>query len=999
MIRTFDELIKQNDGHVTIACDTEFKGTHTLTIQFAARLGEEVFVQVYSSPAIPYQPEPEVLERLLPRKIRSHCRVVIRRGRDIADLLSPAEVLTDLFALAVHDSYERTGMDEYEKELTVTFVGHFWRADFFRIFGRCFFTRLKELQLVSGNLTIQDRRLLSFKDTSGHYRADPVLDRAYYREGSYPLRINYFDTCLTFGNRASLDDLARTFVGVGKLKGFSDAAKGDMLETFRRQPARAYAYAITDALLTLLVKESMTRTHEEICNELGLKGDIPALRSTQGSRVAEIIVRSVAGAAEESEALSHRGEVSLGKVKALLKGGSGDYIADEHLSRFGAQSGQTHGGLTFSRSPTQFFHDARGMFRDVDLSGCYANVMGAMSLYAGRPVIHEPGSDGQSGRLTLKDAVEFVREHAAGQDAWIIKVSGKITAGPNVLIPSTRSALTNANFKRRAAKRRAAGQWAKAGGYGFPFDQFGEARKDEGNSSIFTDVIEAGVVAWPTWLMIRAMPEGVREEYERLEVETILFYPAKMVADCGPEFDALVQKYSHGGTPWKGSIDMGEADGSIRQLIEERIDDDYATLRFQIGQLAQALQQRRQEAKNQFGAGSPAERGYKECVNSLYGVVACRHLATNNIVAANYITATARALAFAMHMSLNGVQVITDGCTYRVDQIPTRTYADCLATCPDYPINRADFNGPFIDPSTIPADGPGFTDWYREHVKRFFTVSGADYDALFGMHSLEHKQCGSSKRISFDALACDGSSNYIKLRWGSKRWVMAGGLKDAFKARSFGAKAKEAVVRWLIRAYSKDTYHGPPPITESPTILAYKEAGQVARTALGALRDKKLARWWDEHAPPEVYYPLGLERLRVKVYKIIKPSAFLFRTPKQQAAFVKAMGKFADATSCGLELLALRRASEGRRKGSIADVAGSVYRLIRSGTMNPTKALNLTRPSEELEDVKNGHHQVVLARKEAVLKKLIRQIDAEALDEATSLTGLFVRLEDIHRIT
>src|SRR5262249_15603373 len=213
----------------------------------------------------------------------------------------------------------------------------------------------------------------------------------------------------------SLDDLARTFVGVGKLKDFGDAEKSDMLETFCRQPVRAYAYAITDSVLTLLVKEEMTRTHEEICNQLGIKDDIPALRSTQGSRVAEMIVRSIAKAAEGAEALSHRGGVSAGKVKALLKGGSGDYIADEHLSRFGAQSGQTHGGLTFSRSPTRFFHDAPGMLRDVDLSSCYARVMGSMSLYAGRLVIHEPGSDGQADRMTLKDAVEFVSEHAAGR--------------------------------------------------------------------------------------------------------------------------------------------------------------------------------------------------------------------------------------------------------------------------------------------------------------------------------------------------------------------------------------------------------------------------------------------------------------------------------------------------------------------------------------------------------------------------------------------------------
>src|ERR1022692_4712272 len=93
--------------------------------------------------------------------------------------------------------------------------------------------------------------------------------------------------------------------------------------------------------------------------------------------------------------------------------------------------------VRFSRSPTKFFHQAPGQFRDVDLSGCYASIISDMSLYVGRPVIHEPGSKG----MTLKDAIAFVRQHAAGRDGWIIKVSGPITKCPNVLVPSSRGAL------------------------------------------------------------------------------------------------------------------------------------------------------------------------------------------------------------------------------------------------------------------------------------------------------------------------------------------------------------------------------------------------------------------------------------------------------------------------------------------------------------------------------------------------------------------------------
>src|SRR4051794_2744810 len=155
-----------------------------------------------------------------------------------------------------------------------------------------------------------------------------------------------------------------------------------------------------------------------------------------------------------------------------------------------------------------------------------------------------------------------MREDAAGPDAWIIKVSGKITRYPNVLIPSTRGALTNANYQSRVARKR-----AKSRRYGFPFDWLYEARKDTGGSAIYTDVVEAGVVAWPTWLMIQALPEAWRKEYEGLEVDSVVFYPAKLVANSAAEFDALVEKYGRDGTPWTAAIEMGGPDDPIRQLV------------------------------------------------------------------------------------------------------------------------------------------------------------------------------------------------------------------------------------------------------------------------------------------------------------------------------------------------------------------------------------------------------------------------------------------------
>jgi hypothetical protein len=279
-------------------------------------------------------------------------------------------------------------------------------------------------------------------------------------------------------------------------------------------------------------------------------------------------------------------------------------------------------------------------------------------------------------------------------------------------------------------------------------------------------------------------------------------------------------------------------------------------------------------------------------------------------------------------------------------------------------------------------------------VRRFFGVSGRDYDRLFALHPLEHKTCGNPARAAFDALCCDGSANYAKLLRVSDAWVVA----DC-KARSFRREARAELEDWLVETYSTDTYEGPPPVTAAPTLLKYKEAGRAARTALQAIEAERSEPVLDGRPEPAVvYYPLGLGRCRVQPYKVLKPSAFLFRNPRQHGAWVRAMGKFTDASSCGLELLALRRGVEGRRKGSIVDVAAAVYRLIRKGVLNPTKVLNLNRLLKEPDPIAFVHRLTVLISKKAALQDLIRQIDESGMDPAATLTGLFVRAEDVYRL-
>lgn len=995
MFTSIADLIQRTKGQVEIACDTEFEELRTLTVQFAARIGDDIAVQVYSSPAIPPMPPAERLKALLPREVDPPGgRIVIREAKPLDEHLSPVRVLSDLYQIRGVEPVGRLAGDGKVAKLdplTVTFVAHYWPADFLRVFGQEFFTGLINYQVErGGQLVIQAHKLLAFKEAhEGHRRfCDPVLEYAKQSGVLHPIKVKTFDTCLAFGP-SSLDGHAATFLGVQKLKGLSQRDKRGMQGAFHRKPVVAYAYAVLDAVLTLRVKERMAEADERMYRDLGFADrDVPPLRPTLGSRVSEMITKAVANTADGSVLLSRTGKplagggagtVSANKVKRLMEKGSGGFIAAERVSMFGKQTGETHGGLLFSRSPTKFFHPAPGQLRDVDLSGCYAHVIGGMSLYVGRPVVHEPGT----GRMKLRDAVAFAQEHAAGPDAWVVKVSGPITAAPNALVPSTADALTHANYQSRKDKKR-----AKSRRFGFTFDWMYEAGKPSQSTVIYTDVVEAGVVAWPTWLMIQALPPEVRRQYEELEVETLLLYPRDMVADSGPAYDALVKKFHRLNVPWEESLDLA----GFQQVVRRFLDQDYVSLRFDIGRLARQISQCRKRAKQEFGDKSGAQLALKLQANSMYGVAASRHLVTNNVVCANYITATARALAFALQMSLNGFQVITDGCTYRRDQIPAVPFAECLKHHPEYPIRRAEGGVPFRDPGGVPEDGVAFTAWYREHVKWFFGAAGPEYDKLFGLHDLEHKATGDLGTLAFDGLCCDGSGNYMKLVRDGDGWKAV-----EFKARGYKTAAKRVLKPWIVQAYTTDTYEMPPPVTKSPTLLTYKDANRFTRKALEVLEAGRSPEEAKER-PVLVYYPLGLELPRVQAYKVIKPSGFLFKTPHQRGQFLKALDKFSDGCGCGLEVLALRRSGGGRERGSIVGVAEVLYKLIRASETNPTRALNLTRTFAGLERVRRTHHRRLRRLKDRVKAERIRSINEAILTDEECLTGMFMQKIDVIRV-
>lgn len=472
--------------------------------------------------------------------------------------------------------------------------------------------------------------------------------------------------------------------------------------------------------------------------------------------------------------------------------------------------------------------------------------------------------------------------------------------------------------------------------------------------------------------MIQALPEPARQDYENLVVESIVMYPKTMIAADGPHYDQLVAKVQADGVPWQQELDM-----HARRIVQtEGFDQDYVTLQFPVSQVANRIGEFRMQAKEEYGKGSGADLTWKLQANTIYGVLAGRHQAMNNVVAANVITAHGRAEAFGMMQALNGLQVITDGCSYRRDRIPACTFRECLQIMPDYPLRHADDQSgiPFVDPDTIPDDDAQFSVWLVQHLCRFFEANGGDQQELFATHGFEHKRAGKANSAAFDALACDGTANYLKLAKDS-----AGGWEVLeTKMRGHTRKSKKVLEPWIIDTYSSDQLTELAPITVDDDILKLKPAKAKVRKLLDAGEQRA------------VLLPLGFSTQTVQAYQPVKLSAFVFQTPKQYAATKRQLDRFRIATGCGLDLMALRRNHSTRRSGSLQDLAEELQADIRAGRNDIAKRLNLRpqRLSKLLKSIAHRRNQDLRDRKAEIEKDLQRRMVVQ--DAGKLVTGIVV---------
>ncbi len=897
---------------IEIAVDTEFAGAETLTIQVATRTGDrEITVQVYYAqlvhdPTAPRDGKSVGLSNVK-RRTAAGDRIVVRPPRPIPADLSPVGMIRDLFGIRSIAALSRTAGRRRVvaarnsagsatlavDRLVVTFVGHFLPADLGRICGVEFSRELfadRSALTHEGPVVLRAKPCLGFAaDGAGSRR--PVVEYAEDRGGKLTaIEFQTFDTNGPF-DEGSLDELCRTFLGRGKRRGPTRAQRRDMIGFLRAHPGRAYAYAIEDAVLTLQLVEAMRREHRRVFEAFGVEpAAIPPMGASLGRRGTDFLrVMAMLHIGPSARLASPR------EFRELVRRGGRDHLgAPPGPSRFGAQTASCHGGLLFNRTQGRLWHEAPGMIRDVDGQGFYNQITREMNVYLGEPLVLEPGE----GRLTLEQAVAFLEANCP-RDGWFVRVTGDIQGWENTLIPSTVGATTYENWRQHA--RRPPGSVPDLSG------------------RLYTGRIESGVVTAATWDVIRCLPAGLRRQYEGLVVASIVCYPNQLIAADGKAYDDLVAQLGRPTLPWSSTWDFA----ALREVTVRPFTADHVSLRFPLREVATRTGDLRREARRRGDAGQ--ERCWKLLGNVLYGVLAGRG-SVGNVVASNVITAAGRAAAFALVHGLNGFQVVTDGCTYRRDQIPRISLAECLELQPDYPTRRADETGtiPFYTPAEVPEGDEEFTTWFRDHLRRFLGPAAGSLVARF---AFEHKRHGD--RPAFDALVCDGPGNDIKLAAGTgpARWTVLKATR-----RGYGAAARAAIARWLVPVAEGDQFAEPAPLVPQSRLLGAPEATRLAR------------RFLQEHPDHAVLLPLGAPFESVLRVRLITPTSFLYANPEQERLLTRQIELFRRRYGgLGLEILTLRRTYGDRRGGSLVDLLAELLKHIRSGCTALTGALHLRR--------------------------------------------------------
>jgi len=614
-------------------------------------------------------------------------------------------------------------------------------------------------------------------------------------------------------------------------------------ETF---PEAFERYAIGDVYATWALHMRQSEYFNKVRADLDL--DPKEIKDTAGANVSSIISDLMVKHFNPST----KEDIKL--LKTARRNAHWDKLAEAPNNHFGTQVFRTIGGLLYSRVSN--FPYIKGSFGDLDLSSCYATKLSSMSVYLGAPVI----SVLRNSKATLRDVLEVVKARGLRRDAWFCRVSGELHKAINTLV------LSDLAFKPKMMKPKTLFSINPNRKSICQFDAF-KVSEAKAESTLLLKEVLFGFINQDILDCLSLLPSDWYEEFLGLRANVFIHVPNELICHDLEEYE---QKGVEQGD--FAYIDALLADGQVETQTKPTREN--VCLEFPISDYIEKLKILRGEYKKQ---GDPIQEVYKLINNSTYGAMACQHLGINNLMAANQITASARSAAWLMMNAMNGFQVITDGCTFSWENIPTgKTFHQILEENPWY---VADFDPAVKSGLTYESFNQEWIDSsFRAHMGRFYGVEDSYLLDLYGYElkkeAFKDSQGQTVKTLVFTEFVNHGSGSYSKGVDGTRLFVE--GEEHEFrqvhpeiKARSFYGKDK-GLVDWYIDTL-KNGYKTPFLYTEN----------QIIKFSDG---NKKAIYCYLKKADT-ISHPMGTGMTTYKLMKIISRSQFLFMNKKQLRSF------------------------------------------------------------------------------------------------------------------
>jgi hypothetical protein len=847
------------------------------------------------------------------------------------------------------------------RSIEIDFIFFYQVADMFKICG----STLQRLYL---NSNLEQFRVVKFKNRQSVYaKIDGKLV-----EISIQLRDRYHT--IPPQKDRSLDGNARSLgLSTGKINIKTPEIARELgvnimenMDIFAlKNPQLFRDYACQDVFVTHDVAQKQQQLLDTVCDVLGIES--LEIRDTVGSNVNQIILSlkrqyfNIGDNKDNKKLLTK--QISLSHISNLQNVPQTD---------FGCQPFLTVGGLLFSRTPNLPL--ISGILSDCDLSSCYASKMSQMSVYLGEPVVKT--FKYQSQKPKLKTVLETLKSMNIARDAWFVRVSGEFKHVINTIL------LSDLKFTPINQKLKTLSQQLKSTPKRKSVEKFDGTKtsKTMATSRILTKEVKFGVITADIWDAICTLPESWVVEYLDLEVDAIIFYPPELVVDTVSDLESL--KSTLPNEAYKLTL----VKNSLQTVLESQYYKNNASLRFDIGKYWSEIKKIRSKFKKEK---NPVQELFKLIGNSGYGVLACQNLTCNNSVAANIITANARATSWLMTMALNGFAPITDGSCFDWKSIPLGLkFKELVLKNPDYVQSFVKMDNGLVD-SQIVELSRDIAKFLKNHQQSFFEVGdeflpiktygyelktetfknsdGSDLETVFFSKYYNSNAGNYCKSIDSDALLVDDTDENFQNQYKS------------VKARSF--KSSQSLVEWYCESLIK--YQQPYEYTENK-IIKFSDGNKLAIKVLNTLQDGE-----------KIIHPMGLSTNAFKCLKLVSSSQFLFETEKQLRNFETNENVLFEISKklltrsffetfqhdekrkdvdyyqfskthpvgIGLEFLAL----SPKFDGSIETIRQCIYKAINSGSTNFNASLHITRNLKYVEKFKNIFALIIIKKCNAEL--------------------------------